>query len=112
MPGRITGIRVQDIQRQIWYNWDDPERRWYTLSGSTKTYVDIIICNPGANSLYVGFWVVASGSAVLYHFTLANGANLLVDNWFTLSNGQTHGEEWTGTMPALKEFNLVCAVAP
>ena len=44
VTSRIMGVRVQDVARQIWFNWDNGV--WSTPTPS---------CVPGAGNLYIAF---------------------------------------------------------
>jgi hypothetical protein len=112
--GKITGIRIQDKISQVWYNWDDPERRWYVLNGEQKVYVSGPACASGVNNLYVAFWIVANGTG-LYTLTIAEVTDgvehVLLQNQYRVENGLGQGVEWTGTMP-LQNYTVVCRVDP
>lgn len=50
--GIISGIRVQDIPRNIWYNWDRPGP-WSPSEPNVTV---------GSKTLYIAFWAVNQGN--------------------------------------------------
>ena len=96
--GKIIAVRVQDIDRQIWYNWDVG-----TWDAPPK-------CNPGPNKLYVAVWAEnlsdADGNITLQLVNTANGTVLAEKTEF-VAVGNGVGIEWTGSMPTIN-FNLTC----
>lgn len=50
--GAITAIRVQDIERQIWYNWDN---------GVWDSPPSVSV---GSGNLYIAYWLVNEGSNI------------------------------------------------
>lgn len=53
VSGIISGIRVQDIPRDIWYSWDRPGQ--WSPSAPVVTV--------GSKTLYIAFWAVNQGNA-------------------------------------------------
>ncbi|MEM2830982.1 MAG: hypothetical protein QXZ14_12065 [Candidatus Jordarchaeales archaeon] len=49
--GKIAAIRVQDISRNKWFNWDMTTGSWDTSPS----------CAPG-NNLYIAFWAINQGA--------------------------------------------------
>ncbi len=102
--GKITAIRVQDISRNIWYNWDDPGRTW----SSTPSVV------PGTNNLYVSFYVTNTGvgSSGSLSLSLKNqDGTSLATKTASVAPGGSVGLEYTGTMPNAI-LQLVISVTP
>ena len=108
MPGRVTAVRVQDILRQLWFNWDLGV--WRTPLPS---------CTVGANALYVSFWIIVEP---IYPIRTEYMTLQLIDNstgsvfaskslWVSSAEGQGAGLEWTGNMPP-SNYTLRCSVTP
>lgn len=102
--GKIIGIRVQDIQRQLWFNWD--EGKWDTEPS----------CTPGINNLYVAVWAENVGEGGDLLLTLVDDEEkVLASKTEHVEPAADHlvgiGIEWTGTMPD-GNYGLTCTVDP
>jgi hypothetical protein len=90
---KITAIRVQDIARQKWYNWDNGS---WDANGAP-------VVNPGSNNLYIAVYAQNKGTAsgnVTLVMTDENHIQLAIKT-DTLTVGGSIGIEWTGTMPSV-----------
>lgn len=101
--GKITAIRVQDIARQKWYNWDNGA---WDSSGQP-------MITPGANNLYLAFYAVNQGTlSGTLTLTLKNAAGTtLKTQSVQVSGGGNGGLEYTGAMPEAA-YSLALAVTP
>lgn len=101
--GKITAMRVQDIVRGIWFNWDDPPRAWSSPPS----------CTAGAGTLYVAFYVKNVGTTPGYVLLrLYNQAEQeIASKSILLDPGQGGGLEWTGDMPS-SNYTLRCDAYP
>ena len=108
--GKITAVRVQDIQRDIWFNWDNGI--WSTPTPS---------CAPGAGALYISFGAVNTG-AVSGNITLTlkkmelgptgeQYETILAQVTAYAAPGGLVGLEWTGDMPPNPIF-ITCYAEP
>ena len=108
--GKITAIRVQDIQRGIWFNWDNGA--WSTPTPS---------CAPGAGVLYIAFGAINNG-AVSGNITLTlqkmelgptgeQFITILKQVTAYAAPGVLVGLEWTGDMPPNPIF-VTCYAEP
>lgn len=94
---KVTAIRVQDIERQIWFNWDSA---WDVLPR----------CNPGSNKLYVAVWAINQGTVdgnITLQLVNTTDGTVLVTKTELVAVGNGLGIEWTGAMPTVN-FNLTC----
>jgi hypothetical protein len=102
--GKIVAIRVQDIDRGLWFNWDDPPRAWDSLPS----------CTAGVNKLYVAFYVTNVGNLtanITARLVETGTGTVLAERTFSLAPGESNGVEWTGDMPA-GEYQLTCSAVP
>lgn len=102
MAGIVRAIRVQDIARQLWFNWDSGN--WGTVPS----------CQPGTNNLYVAFWIIIDPAYPLRteNVTLQltdDAGKVLASKSLTMRSDEGAGLEWTGAMPA-REYGLSCSV--
>ena len=101
--GKVSAIRVQDVGRGLWFNWDDPPRAWDASPS----------CAPGVNKLYIAFYAINVGQ-VDGNLTLKlvddTGATLAT-NTVSCAVGAGVGIEWTGTMPS-RAYSVQCIVTP
>ena len=113
--GRITAIRVQDIPRDIWYNWDIgvPGHGW-TTTGPVGPGPGEGGVTPGSNTLYIAFYVVNNGStAGVLTLRIVDASTGFVRNQISVSVavGAGAGIEWTGNMPT-SNYIVRCEVTP
>ncbi len=97
----IYAIRVQDVRRGIWYNYDNGV--W-----------DREPCvSSGVNNLYVAFVVYNPGDLAHVRLMLVNGhdGTVIKQQDATVYHNGAAGLEWTGTMPSTS-FLLTCYVYP
>lgn len=90
--GKITAIRIQDIARQIWFNWNDPARTW----DATPSVM------PGTNNLYVALYATNMGGGNAGNMTLTlktSTGSTLATKTQSVAAGASFGLEYTGTMP-------------
>jgi len=89
---KITAIRVQDIARQKWYNWDN---------GSWDANGPPVI-TPGNNNLYIAVYAQNKGTAAGDVTLVMNDENhvRLAIKTVNTPIGGSIGIEWTGTMPS------------
>lgn len=107
MTERVIAIRVQDIARQLWFNWD---------SGNWDSYPS---CMPGNNNLYVAFWIIIEPvypihtEYVTLELIATDTGTVLASKslWVSSELGQGAGLEWTGNMPT-SPYRITCSVAP
>jgi len=101
--GKITAIRVQDIARQLWFNWSDPARTWDVAPSVA----------PGANNLYVALYATnTGGTAGNMTLTLKDSAgNTLATKTQSVAAGASFGLEYTGVM-STTAFTLSAIVTP
>lgn len=99
--GKITAIRVQDISRNIWFNYDN------------GVWDKVPSCVPGAGNLYIAFWAVnrGTGPGTLYLGLSDDQAKLLAGKQEYANVGAGVGVEWTGTMPN-RSYGIGCSVDP
>lgn len=111
--GKIYAIRVQDIPRDIWYNWDKggPGTGW-TTTGPVGPGPGEGGVTPGSNTLYIAAWAVNEGVAgnLTLKITDDTGAVLVTKTLFCNSGGGV-GVEWTGNMPT-RNYNITLEVTP
>lgn len=86
---KIAAIRVQDIIRQAWFNWDDPPRQWDALPE----------CTPGAGALYIAAYAINNGPDGYIRLQMYDESGVLAEKTEWVLSGQGIGIEWTGTMP-------------
>lgn len=102
--GKITGIRVQDLARHIWFNWNDPPRSWDSAPS----------CTAGVGKLYVAFYATnvgnMPGNLTLSLIETLSG-RVLGTVVAHASPGEGVGIEWTGDMPA-GNYDLTCQATP
>jgi len=102
--GKITAIRVQDLARGLWFNWDDPPRSWDAAPS----------CTAGAGKLYVSFYATnvgnVSGNITLSLIETVGGRVLATVVAYAAPGGGV-GLEWTGDMPA-GNYDLTCQAVP
>lgn len=106
--GRVWSIRVQDIARQKWFNWD---RGSWDAAGAP-------IITPGVNNLYIAFWIIAEP---VYPIESEYMTLQLIDDtgrvlaskslWVSSAEGQGAGLEWTGNMP-YRSYGITLKVTP
>jgi hypothetical protein len=101
--GRVEAIRVQDVERGIWFNWD-----------YISLWDQLPSCD-GGNPVYVAFWVVNTdlpnpGTLTLQLVNVDTGQVLASKSEY-VPDANGVGIEWNGTMPP-KAFNLRCKVTP
>ena len=99
----MEAIRVQDLNRGIWFNWDYITR--WDQSPS---------CNGGA-PVYVAFWATnidlqGPGTLTLRLVNVGTGQVLASKSQYVVG-GEGVGIEWNGTMPPAN-FTLRCEVTP
>lgn len=101
--GKIKAVRVQDIARQKWFNWDNGV---WDQSPS---------CLPGDGNLYVAVYaenIMQSGNLHLQLFEVVSGVGkLLKEKTEYVGTGAGLGIEWTGNMPAYT-YDLKALVVP
>lgn len=107
--GRIWSIRVQDIAKQKWFNWD---RGNWDAAGTP-------VVTPGVNNLYIVFGImvepvypIASEYMTLEIIEVATGT-VLASKSVWVSSGATEqtGLEWTGNMPH-SPYSITLLVTP
>ena len=89
MPGELIAIRVQDIKRDLWFNWD------------IGVWDSIPTVTAGENNLYIAMWAVNRGfvgSTIRLELVDDIGRTLAVKEEFVGIGGGI-GLEWTGNMP-------------
>jgi hypothetical protein len=111
MTGRVTAIRVLDIARQLWFYWDLGN---WDAAGSP-------IVQPGANNLYIAFWVVNEPVYIngqihtdLLTLKIVDATdNVLASKsvYVSSAQGQGGGIEWTGNMPSAS-YGITLSVTP
>jgi len=97
--GRVFAIRVQDVNRQLWFNWDYPNA--WDANGPPS-------CRKGA-PIYVAVYVEntgADGGIVVSLVNADSGVELNSKGDWVLQNG-TIGLEWNGIMPNI-DFRIRC----
>jgi len=88
--GVITAIRVQDISRQVWFNWDKGV-------GWTPKPPEI---TPGTGNLYVACWVTNDGATGNITITIKDDQEtILGSKTENVAAGEGVGIEYTGAMP-------------
>ena len=97
--GKIVAIRVQDISRQLWFNWDYGV--WDTLPS----------CVPGAGNLYIAFYAENEGSPGNLTLYLSDNAGILNQKVGYADLAGAVGLEWTGNMPTTT-YAVSCQVTP
>jgi hypothetical protein len=102
--GKITAMRIQDMSRQIWFNWNDPARTWDVVPSVV----------PGTNNLYVALYATNTGAGGSGNMTLtlktASG-NTLATKTEYVAVGASFGLEYTGNMPN-SSLSLSASVTP
>jgi hypothetical protein len=100
--GIVQAIRVQDIPRNKWYNWDRPGP--WSPSEPEIT--------PGSGTLYIAFYALNNGVAGNLTLTITDdtGATLATKTAYAAS-GSGVGIEWTGDMP-YKDYGISLKVTP
>lgn len=102
--GKINAIRVQDRERGLWFNWDDPPRSWDSAPS----------CTAGVGKLYVAFYAINVGN-VSGNLTLTLietvGGRVLATATAWAAPGLGIGLEWAGDMPA-GNYDLTCQAVP
>lgn len=86
--GKISGIRVQDIAKGKWFNYDEGE------------WDEEPIVAPGKDNLYIAFWVVNEGETGNLTLTVEDNGGVLANKTVECSAGEGLGVEWTGDMPS------------
>ena len=114
MTGRIWAIRVQDIARQIWFNWAANQGATWDATGPP-------IIQPGANNLYIAFWVINEPVYIngqihtdLLTLKIVDAAgSVLASKSVYVSSAQDQGGgiEWTGNMP-YTSYGITLSVTP
>jgi len=102
--GKITAIRVQDLVRGLWFNWDDPPRAWDSPPS----------CTAGVGTLYVAFYATNVGNVsdnITVRLIETLTGVVLAERTFWLGPGDSNGLEWTGNMPD-GEYQLTCMAVP
>ena len=97
--GKIIAIRVQDIQRQLWFSWDN------------GVWDNPPSCVPGAGNLYIAFYAENQGTVGSLTLTLSDAIRILSQKVTVVNQGMSDGLEWTGDMP-VTTYNIVCEVTP
>lgn len=101
--GKIRAIRVQDIARQKWFNWDN------------GTWDETPSCLPGEGNLYIAVYaenLSQPGNLLLQLYEIVEGTGrILTDKSEYVAHGAGLGIEWTGNMPA-NTYNLLAKVIP
>ena len=100
--GKILAIRVQDVVRQIWFNWDDPPRNWTTSPPSTNN----------GNAVYVAFWAINDSSEwgeLLLELKNRDTGQVLASVLQMAAPGEGVGLEWSG-LASDSNINLSCIV--
>lgn len=117
--GKIGSIRVQDIARNMWYEWDISDRRWYERYDleETRTPVSGPRVTPGSN-LYIGLWVINQGQDGNLTLTIIDdaGVTLAVQTfwcpyWNNNINIGVGIETGTKTMPS-RPYGITVGVSP
>lgn len=105
--GQVTAIRVQDVARQIWFNWDIANG-WTGGDGS-----GLIKCQIGG-ALYVASYAINNGGDGNLSIQLRNAVNaqIIVTKTENVLAGGSIGIEWNGVMPASSDLSFIAAVAP
>jgi hypothetical protein len=103
---------MQDVARQLWFNWDMPNTYTPTnIDGVPRTPNNFAVITPGANKLYIAFYVSNSGTAGSIRFSIViNGEEKYFKN-DTIGVGEGRGCEWTGEMPS-GDANVFMTVNP
>jgi hypothetical protein len=116
--GTITAIRVHDVSRNIWYNWDKDYPQagfpaWYIiLSDGSRVLANPAVL-PGANNLYIAFYVRNDGIAGAITAKLTtNTSQVLASATQTLSYGAGFGLEWTGDAPLIQVLVFEAVAEP
>jgi len=87
--GKLIAIRVQDIPRDIWYNWD----------GATRTWDKLPIVSVGSKTLYIAAAAVNAGNA-------AGSLTLKItdETGKVLANKTLTVQPWNGSFTAPNDF--------
>jgi len=103
--GRVTAIRVQDIVRDVWYNWgnqvaDGWDTSDWTGTEGQKNLKGTPVCTSGANNLYIAFWVENQGATGYLTLAITDAKSVLATKTVSVPTGEGLGVEWTGDMPS------------
>ena len=105
--GKIGGIRVQDIARNLWFSWDLSTRTWDNLPTVT----------PGPY-LYIALWCINNGVEGYLYMTIKDDTGLLLANknvlcpyWGGDINVGVGVETGTKTMPS-RPYGITVEVTP
>jgi hypothetical protein len=119
VTGSITGIRIQDISRAVWYSWDKnstyPNGYWDNAggTGSNAPVGQTPLITPGSANLYIAFNAVNNGN-VSGNLTLTikdSAGNVLVSNVVNTAPGGNASEVVTVNMPSTP-YSITVSVTP
>ncbi len=97
--GVIAAIRVQDVAKQKWFNWD-----------VGAGWDEVPVVSPGKNNLYIAFWVVNEGETGEITLSINDDRGLIAWKTDTIEAGVGIGVECTIDMPSGKYLVEIKAV--
>lgn len=98
----LTAIRVQDVDRQLWFEYD-VGAAWNPKSPEIT---------PGTGNLYIAFYITNNGQAGTITLTIKDDDGLtLATKTETIAAGASKGIEYTGTMPD-SSYNITLEFTP
>ncbi|MCJ7632452.1 hypothetical protein MUP77_08680 [Candidatus Bathyarchaeota archaeon] len=108
--GKVWAIRIQDIPRDIWYNWD--AYIGWTTTGPVGPGPGEGGVTPGTNTLYIAFWAVNNSVTGDMRVTIVDDTGaLLAEKTSWVPQGGAIGIEWTGNMP-WRNYGIIIEVTP
>lgn len=113
----ITAIKVQDVARQVWYNWGNQVSRGWDTSDWTgpqgqKNLKGAPSCVPGAGNLYIAFYAENQGSAILFTLEIVDDTGkILMEKYGSAGYLEGIGAEVTVDMPA-RSYGIKLTVVP
>jgi hypothetical protein len=111
--GKINGIRIQDVARNIWYGWDNGVWDNAGGGGSNAPPGQTPQITPGAGNLYIAFNSVNNGNVTgTLVLSIQDNSGILATNpVLNVPPGGNAGIEFTGNMPS-NTYAITLAVTP
>ena len=115
--GKIIVIRVQDIARNVWYNWGNQVTRGWDTSDWTGSEGETNLAGSpevtvGINTLYISFYAVNEGGPGDMTFQMRADLETIAQKTVYVPAGAGDGVE-SGTIPMPdRTYDIWIAVAP